>query len=111
MDKLTDQPAFKAGSISHKVSQWSKLTSDEHILDIVEGFTLDFLDYPLQQTLPGQILKGPAEISIAEDLLQQLHEKGVIENTELDRTGFVSNIFLRPKRSGGHRLILNLTAE
>ena len=108
MDKLTDQPAFKAGSISHKVSQWSKLTSDEHILDIVEGFTLDFLDYPLQQTLPGQILKGPAEISIAEDLLQQLHEKGVIENTELDRTGFVSNIFLRPKRSGGHRLILNL---
>ena len=31
-----------------------------------------------------------------------------IEETRLDRSGYVSNIFIRPKTSWGHRLILNV---
>ena len=46
---------------------------------------------------------------IASDLLSDLLTKDLIEQIDFpDKTGFMSNIFLRPKRSGGHRLILNL---
>ena len=105
---LEAQPPFVAGGLRYKIDNWKKLTTDCSMIDIVQGFSLDFTDLPKQFKLPGQILKGPAEVAIAEELLQKLLNKRVIEETNIDRSGYISNIFLRPKSSGGHRLILNL---
>ena len=41
--KLQD---FKGGSISTKLKEWAKITSDQEILQIVKGLTLGFLEDP-----------------------------------------------------------------
>ena len=105
---LDRQEPFKAGSLSDNIDAWENLTSDSYLLDTVRGFSLDFIDFPNQTNLPGQILRGQTDIAIANELLQDLLSKGVIEPTVLDRSGYISNIFIRPKASGSHRLILNL---
>ena len=105
---LASQPKFQAGRLASCFDKWSTLTSDRTILQTIQGFTLEFSDRPSQQKIPGQILRGHSDIAIAQDLLTRLLTKGVIEETKLDKSGYISNIFLRPKRSGDHRLILNL---
>ena len=107
-NSLAHQPPFTAGGISNNLDSWQALTSDWTMLSVVRGFALDFIDLPNQDRLPGQIVRGHSEIAIANNLLEELLAKGVIEQTNLDYSGYVSNIFLRPKKSGAHRLILNL---
>ena len=105
---LVHQPSFVAGGLKNNIANWEALTSDRNMLDIVRGFSLEFTDTPEQFHLPSQILKGASDIAIADKLLHDFLAKGVIEETRFDRSGYVSNIFIRPKSSGGHRLILNL---
>jgi hypothetical protein len=105
---LTSQPTYRAGGISRKLRFWKQLTSDRNMLDIIEGFTLAFEFRPPTREIAQQLLTSAHDIEIASELLQDLLEKQVIETTDIDPTGYVSNIFLREKSSGGHRLILNL---
>ena len=48
------------------------------------------------------------EIEIAENLLHELIQKRVIEETVFQQLGYVSNIHLQEKRNGQCRLIFNL---
>ena len=106
---VANQKPFRAGALSRNIVSWQPLTSDCFILDTVQGFKFEFIRPPLQNALRKQLLISSQEINIAQNLLQELLEKLVVEKTtQFDRSGFVSNIFLRPKRTGGHRLILNL---
>ena len=106
---LVNQIPFRAGGLAQCYSQWERLTSDSNVLHNVRGFTFDFIDRPYQTILPNQLITSNEEITIAQDLLQQLALKGVIEEIHaFDPTGYVSNIFLRQKQSGAYRLILNL---
>ena len=43
-----------------------------------------------------------------EDIIK-LRKKGVIELTSHSPDEFISTVFLRPKKTGGHRMILNLS--
>ena len=58
--------------------------------------------------MPRQIITSPDEINTTLALLDELLLKRVIETVPHDPSGFTSNIFLREKRNGSHRLILNL---
>ena len=58
--------------------------------------------------MPRQIITTPDEINTTLALLDELLLKRVIETVPHDPSGFTSNIFLREKRNGSHRLILNL---
>ena len=106
--QLKKQPPFRAGQISHNLEHWQSLTSDQTILSTVRGFKLDFYAIPSQATLPNQLITDQQEIDITLNLLQELLAKQVIEIVPHNPTGYTSNIFLRQKRNGSHRLILNL---
>lgn len=58
--------------------------------------------------MPRQIITDQTEITTTLALLDELLSKRVIETVPHDPSGFTSNIFLRQKRNGSHRLILNL---
>ena len=105
---LNSQVKFQAGRLSCQISEWKKLTSDRTILNTIAGFKLDFYDAPPDNDFPKQLIVQTDEIKIAQDLLQDLLTKQVIRKSHLHPQGYTSNIFLRPKRNGGHRLILNL---
>ena len=105
---ISKQPQFTAGAISKQLHNWKKLTSDNNILSIVKGFRLELSELPFQTGWPQQLLTKPEDILIADTLLLELLQKKVIEGTRFSSKGFVSNIFIREKRNGNHRLILNL---
>lgn len=109
--EIDNQPPFRAGALSEHLQEWAQLTTDNRILQIIEGFSFDFFTTPRQYNFPPQLIKDPNEMQVALKLIQELLAKRVIEPIPFpDPSGFISNIFLRPKKSGEYRMILNLKA-
>ena len=83
------------------------LTSDKTILDIVWGYKIDFMLPPVATSV-----RQPRFTQIEEKALQKviedLLEKQVIERSTHEPGEFISPVFLRPKKNGKLRLILNL---
>ena len=99
---------FKGGRIRHYLDQWKALTSDHEILQIVQGLKLDFSTVPFQEFIPKQIDFNAQEICVVNLEINKLLEKGVIVESMYEYGQFISTVFLRPKKDGTHRLILNL---
>ena len=99
---------FFAGKVSQNFDKWEKLTSDGWLLDIVMGYKLELNKIPEQRFIPQPIKFCDREIDIINQELQKFLHKGVVEECVYEKEQYVSNIFIRPKRDGSHRVILNL---
>ena len=105
----TPRPELPVGGrLQHFVREWEQITSDPFILNMVRGMSLDLTEFPRQTTLPHEIKMSQEETQAAETNIDQLLEKGAIKPWNYTGTGYVSNIFLRPKPDGSFRMILNL---
>ena len=62
----------------------------------------------LQATKPRQIIYSSGDKDIINLEIAKLLKKGVIEPSKPSDGDFISTIFVRPKKDGSHRLILNL---
>ena len=73
----------------------------------MHGYQLEFNSFPVQFAVrETKFNKNEGEIMDIE--LQKLIDKGVIEETEHSEGEYISTVFLRPKKDGKYRLILNL---
>ena len=88
--------------------QWRCLTSDQFILDSVQHYKIEFVQYPEQEFVPKEIIFTPQEQSIIGEEISKLLRKGVITEASHCTGEYISTIFIRPKKDGTHRLILNL---
>jgi hypothetical protein len=99
---------FKAGSTARMIPAWRNLTSDKMILDSVRGITI-----PLD-TQPNQIRVSPnpkfndTETLAINTEIERLLGKEVIEQVPHESGEIISPIFVRVKKDGRFRLILNL---
>lgn len=111
MSKVTDGVGFKAGKIKYFIDKWNELTDDQFILEAVNGFNIPFVDniIPIQTHTPNEINCSSDEKLIIDNKLDGLLKVGVVEQVNPVSGQYLSNIFLRPKKNGGHRLILNLS--
>ena len=101
---------FQAGKISQYYENWLKLTSDKALLDIVKnGYDIVFESEPCSRCNRQEIKFNKNEKTIITSLLSELFEKHVIEKSIHEQGEVISNIFVRPKPDGSHRLILNLS--
>ena len=101
---------FQAGKISQYYENWLKLTSDKSLLDIVKnGYDIVFESEPCSRCNRQEIKFNKNEKTIITSLLSELFEKHVIEKSIHEQGEVISNIFVRPKPDGSHRLILNLS--
>ena len=75
---------------------------------MVEHCHLEFTENPHQQYPKPPIKFNSEEAAIIDSEIQQLLGKGVLEETDPTYGQFVSTIFLRKKKNGSYRLILNL---
>ena len=98
---------FQAGNISHSINVWKQLTSDDDILSTVMGMSIDFCDEPVQHYLPKSV-RSKSEVCIITGEINKLLLKGVLEVTHHCDNEIISDIFLRDKKDGSHRMILNL---
>ena len=94
--------------ITSFVSNWSKLTNDKEILQIVKSLKIQFLERPSQKEPPAERKMSLEEEKLVGTEVQELLRKGAITPAQVSEDQFVSNIFLRPKRDKRFHLILNL---
>ena len=97
-----------AGRLKNYVHKWYTITSDQWILDALRGVTIEFIVKPTQLFVPNQYKFNPLEIKIIDEQIACFLERGIIEKATHSNGEYISNIFIRPKKDGSYRLILNL---
>ena len=84
------------------------ITSDKLILQTVAGATLDFDDSPTRVSKPRAIHFSDYERECINKEMNKFLQLDIVERVEHMYDEFVSNIFIRDKKDGSHRVILNL---
>ena len=102
--------SLHAGRIKEFKENWALLTQDPWVLQTVQGFQLPFLGQPVQSSAPQQLQLSLMQQSLISTEIQAMLEKQAISLVQPDQRGFVSQIFLVPKKDGGHRPVVNLKA-
>ena len=97
-----------AGSLKYFARAWRNYTSDPDILDIVKHCLIEFVSEPQQHKLPQQISFSRKETEWIHAEFHRFEEIGVIEKCTREEGDFISNFFLRDKKDGSFRVILNL---
>lgn len=77
-------------------------------MDIVQGYVIEFISVPIQSSQPKQPKLEKHEEIALNALLEELLQKRVIEKCVHEAGEFISPVFLRPKKNGKYRMILNL---
>ena len=101
-------PPVVDGRIQHFLGKWKQLTHDPGILNAVRGYKIDFLLTPVQFTIPRTINFSAQESANVNAQMSKFLENGIIVHSSHEEGEFISNIFLRPKKDGSFRMILNL---
>ena len=106
--QLRNQSNLFAGRIKRFLSNWERLTTDKEVLNIVKGWEIPLLAKPIQQREPHSIKMTVEETSTVDLEVNSMLGKGAIRLAIPKEDQILSNIFLRPKTTGGDRPILNL---
>lgn len=97
-----------AGRLQHFISNWARITQDPWVLEAVQGYRLPFIQQPYQPHLPRALTHSQAEETLMQQEIQSMLQKHAIEETTPRGRGFLSTIFLVPKKDGGQRPVINL---
>ena len=99
----------KAGQIAHHVKDWRRISSDPWLLSTIQGVEIPFFEIPVQLKEPRPYHLALEECDFVDRELVRMVERGILEETEPSSDQVVSNIFLRGKKDGSYRMILDLT--
>ena len=99
------------GRTKHFLTQWYKLTKDPFIIQCVKGCKIDIVGDVKKCKHKGELMMSKEEIEAGDEQIQQLLQKKAITPvvSSPNENQCISNVFLRPKRDKGWRLILNLS--
>ena len=99
---------YRAGNIKHHADQWSLITSDKFIIDVVRhGLKINFTVQPPERA-PFEYERSHTESKIIDSEIIKLLKKGVISHCPNETGDYFSNLFTRPKKDRTCRTILNL---
>lgn len=86
----------------------TKITSGPRTLKQVKGYKLEFSAVPQQVKMPRNIPFSSEEKIYVQKEIDIFFNIGIIEKANDHTCGYISNIFIKPKKDGRHRIILNL---
>ena len=102
------------GKLRYFIKFWEQITKDSYVLNTIKGLKLEFYEdvIPNQNKLPHLIQMNEEEKEFMNSKIPQMIENGTIREvtSQREKKGrqWISNVFLRPKKEGGFRMILNL---
>jgi hypothetical protein len=99
---------FIAGNIKNYIDQWKRLTSDRAILTAVCGYKIDLFINPIQFRVPRPLKCSTLEANNIDLQIASFLQKSVIVKSSHEPDQFISTVFLREKKDGTFRMILNL---
>ena len=100
---------FQAGQIANNLTVWAGISSDPWLLSTVSGVAIPLETLPVQQGEPRPYRLSEQERDIVTREVWTFLKKGVVEPAMVCPGQVVSNVFLRPKKDGSFRMILDLT--
>jgi hypothetical protein len=96
-----------AGRLKFFEQNWKKLTGDPEILNIIRGWEIPLLNRPTQGKF-RQYQSNRLQKELISEEVQDMLRKGAIRKTLPCKDQILSNIFLREKKEGTYRPIVNL---
>ena len=101
-------PDVPVGSrLRYFFSEWSQITSDPFVLNMITGMEIDLWELPKQTHPPSPLHFNQEETATTDKLIQELLSK--MQSLHVKEKGdFVSTIFLCRKPNSSYRMILNL---
>lgn len=97
------------GRVRHFFNKWKTISSDQTLLDLIHGVSLEFTNLPSQRSCPKPYKFGEEEKVLISEEISSFFRRGIIEEAVECSGQIISNIFSRPKKSGKVRIILNLS--
>ena len=97
-----------AGRLQHFKSNWARITQNPWVLEAIQSYRVPFSQQPYQTYPPGALTHPQAEEALMQQEIGSMLEKHAIEETTPSGHGFLSTIFLVPKKDGGQRPVINL---
>ena len=79
LTKAVDIPL--AGSLSHFLVNWQKLTLNQDILSVVKGYRIPFIKMPFQQKIPDFTKMNKKQIALVDLESKEMLRKGAIKRT------------------------------
>ena len=95
-----------AGHLPFFIKNWLNITQDPTILEIVQGYQIQFHSPPIQKTVPRPSLQNCKLVS---EEIEALLQKGAIKRVHFNDQAFYHRIFLVAKKGGGQRPVLDLS--
>lgn len=83
-------------------------TSDEWILETIDGYKIEFYQTPFQTHIPSEIPFSKEQADFVSEEVYKLVQKVAIEPVQRSNDQFMSTIFLVPKSDGSNRPVINL---
>ena len=99
------------GRVANFIDYWRQICHDRNILKIIKGVQIPFVNGkpPIQHNIPRELKMSHEEQQFVDVELDRLLKEGFIKQLSKPLPhGWISNIFLVPKKQGGFRMILNL---
>ena len=98
------------GRLSLFATSWTQLTPSYWLNNIIQkGFQIPFTrPPPLSTKIWPTISRSADQEQLLQQEISELLEKQAIEPAPKDTPGFMSPLFVIPKRNGGHRPVFNL---
>ena len=90
------------------MSQWTTISNDPSILNIVSGVKIEIIDDNFIAPKARPSVFNTTEHAIVMQEIDKLITKGAIIESTKESDDFISTIFLRLRKDGTHRMILNL---
>ena len=97
-----------AGRLTLFLNNWEKICTDRWVLDAVQGYQIEWSEPPHQHHPPMPHHFPTKEMESLDLEIQNMVKKGAISPVVNLQDGFLSTIFLVPKKGGGLRPIINL---
>ena len=98
------------GHIKHYFQNWTLITNDPWVLETVQGYHINLFQVPHQAAHPPPIVHNQEQNALIDLEVKHMIEKAAIHvvNPNEKEQGFVSALFLVPKKGGGQRPVVNL---
>ena len=101
-------PLKVAGRLAFFIDTWNVLTGDLWVLNTIAGFQIPFKGEPVQVQRSAEFVFSEEQITLLQEEMQSLLQKGAILPQTESPEGFYSTLFLVPKKSGQMRPVINL---
>ena len=101
-ERIAERSTQFSGRLTLFAENWQRICTDRWVLGAIQGYQIEWSARPHQWHKPPCHRFSKEETESLNSEVQKMLEKGAISPVRDQRDGFLSSIFVVPKKDGGH---------